>query len=74
MSETIAEKASRYLIEGRLIVERVDEHAIVARCRGRGAVYRLGYHDDGWHCTCPARGDCSHLLALQLVTCAEASA
>ena len=54
--ESVAEKASRYLIEGRLIVERVDEARIAARCRGRGTQHRLGWeHEHGWYCTCLAR-------------------
>lgn len=71
MPESVAEKASRYLIEGRLLVDRVDERGIVARCRGGGAMYELGYDARRqWHCSCPARGrHCAHLLALQLVTC-----
>ena len=68
--ESIAEKAARYLAEGRLIVTRVDGDLVAAACRGDGEVYRLG-HDPGrgWHCSCPARGDrCCHLAALRLVT------
>ena len=68
--ETIAEKSARYLVEGRLIVERVDDARVVARCRGRGHLYRLGWErGKGWWCTCPASGACSPLLALQLVVC-----
>lgn len=75
MSETIGEKASRYLVEGRLIVTRVDEERIAARCRGAGAVYLLGFDGpDGWWCSCPARHACAHVLALQLVTCAPEEA
>jgi hypothetical protein len=44
-----------------------------ATCRGdSGTVYNLGHNGKGWGCTCPAKGRCSHLVALQLVTTREA--
>lgn len=65
------DKARRLLIDGRLIVETVQGRLIVASCRGdSGQVYSLG-HDPSrneWRCTCAARGVCSHLKALRLVT------
>lgn len=71
MSENAEAKGRRYLIDGRLVVERVDMDAIVASCRGAGQVWRLGWTATrGWCCTCPARGTCSHLHALQAVTVA----
>ncbi len=71
--ETVAEKAARYLVEGRLRVEFANRRGqISARCvGGEGRVYSLGFepfHDAGWFCSCAARGDCSHLQALRLVT------
>jgi hypothetical protein len=68
MRETIDLKAARYLGEGRLLVWRVDSTAIEATCRGGGAIYDLGHDGDRWHCTCPARTRCAHVVALQLVT------
>jgi len=76
MAESAALKSKRLLIEGRLIVERIErlkdgEPYIVASCRGdSGEVYQLGYdpHRGEWRCTCEARGVCSHLKALWLVT------
>jgi hypothetical protein len=67
--ENAREKARRYLGEGRLVVRSVDAAQIDATCRGGGETYRLG-HDaaGGWWCSCEARGTCSHLHALQLVT------
>lgn len=78
MAETKAEKARRYLAEGRVsIVERrKDDSLVVAYVRGEtGELHSCGY--DGtrrqWRCTCPAYSksrshpDCSHLLALKLV-------
>ena len=70
MRENAAAKGRRYLIEGRLIVTHVDDHIIRARCRGSDTIYDLGYEWDGWHCSCPAKGTCAHLHALQLVTVA----
>jgi hypothetical protein len=70
MSESASEKASRYLVEGRLLVGRADERTIAATCRGNGAIYRLGYDGRGWYCSCPARSRCAHLLALMLVVIA----
>jgi uncharacterized Zn finger protein len=67
-------KGRRYLIEGRLIVERVDGQIVVASCRDdSGATYKLGYDPGGqeWRCTCPALRRCSHLVALQLITVRE---
>jgi hypothetical protein len=73
--ETAAQKARRLLLEGRLMVSRVDPELgsglVIAECRGdSGEVYSLG-HDptkNEWRCTCPElRGNCSHLQALKLV-------
>jgi uncharacterized Zn finger protein len=69
--ESAAAKGRRYLLEGRLNVERVHDGLIVASCRGdQGDVYALGYDRERreWRCTCPALRRCSHLVALQLVT------
>jgi uncharacterized Zn finger protein len=69
--ESAAVKGRRYLTEGRLTVERVDGEIVAAACKGdSGAVYRLGFDParQDWHCTCPARTRCSHLVALMLVT------
>jgi uncharacterized Zn finger protein len=72
--ESAAVKGRRYLVEGRLRVERVENDLVVASCRGdSGETYKLVY-DPGrkqWRCSCPARTRCSHLAALQLVTALE---
>lgn len=67
-SEAVQAKARRYLAEARLLVERVDATTIQARCRGQGAVYALGFASGEWWCSCPARRECAHLVALRLVT------
>lgn len=71
--ENAEAKGRRYLIEGRLVVERVAGSEIRARCRGGGAVYDLGLDRGAWWCSCPALSLCSHLVALQLVTKKDAS-
>lgn len=68
MRENAAAKARRYICEGRLIVRRVDGPHVVAYCRGDGVMHRIEVRDDHGTCTCSARGRCSHLLALGLVT------
>jgi hypothetical protein len=61
-------KAMRLLVTGRLRVLRVDSNFISAECRGdSGEVYTLGWHEQHWMCSCPARTDCSHLNALWAV-------
>jgi uncharacterized Zn finger protein len=67
--ENAAQKARRYLAEGRLQVIEVRPERIAALCRGDGATYRLSWHRGRWSCTCPALTDrCAHLAALRLVT------
>jgi uncharacterized Zn finger protein len=74
MTETVAEKSRRYLSEARLTVTQVDGDRVSAVCRGAGQVYDLGHTPGrGWWCTCPARGDCAHLTALQAVTVRRAA-
>lgn len=60
-------KARRYLGEGRLVVEMAGPGYVSATIRGDGDIHVVGYARGGWDCTCPARGRCSHLLALGLV-------
>lgn len=68
--ETVAQKATRYLAEGRIVVTAVDGDLVRATCRGAGELYTLGHEPgQGWHCSCPVRTDrCAHLTALRLVT------
>jgi hypothetical protein len=78
--ENSAQKAARYLAEGRLVVTSVfaDDRGtyVAARCRGDGEIYQLGHHPRrGWHRNCPARtAGCCHLVALRLVVSAGRSA
>lgn len=68
MRENAADKARRYVVEGRLVLSRVEPGRVEGTCRGDGEVYRLGYAHGRWACSCPARGRCAHLLAVGLVT------
>lgn len=70
-------KGRRLLVEGRLLVRWAvaepndEERPIMAVCRGdSGRVYELGFDRPSfdWFCDCEARGVCSHLVALMLVT------
>ncbi len=68
MRENARDRGRRLVSEGRLVVRRVDTSEIVAACRGdSGEIYRLGYRDARWWCECPAKTQCGHLYALQLV-------
>lgn len=60
------------LLEGRLRVRRVEGNEIVAECKGdSGVMYEVVHSTGRWHCSCPARVDCSHLRALQRVVAVE---
>jgi hypothetical protein len=69
--EAVAEKARRYVTEGRLRVVyiRPIDSRIRATVRGDGQTYRCGFEPlTGWFCDCPARTNgCAHLLGLRLV-------
>lgn len=65
--EDAASKAARYLGEGRVIVEAVSASEVTASVRGSGAVYRVTFRHGSWACPCPARSECSHLLAVKAV-------
>lgn len=72
--ENAATKGRRLLTEGRLRVLQVDEDdgTFSAEVRGDSArVYSVSFDVDGWGCTCPTRGLCSHIRACQLVVVME---
>jgi hypothetical protein len=73
--ESAESKGRRYLNEARLIIESVNPDLVRATCRGSGCVYDVGWTPMfGWSCSCEARGRCSHLVALQLVTVRDTEA
>lgn len=71
------EKARRLLVDGRVVLEWVtaepneEPQPIVASVRGdTGQFYRVVFDRASfdWSCPCEARGLCSHIIALQLIT------
>ena len=69
--ESAATKGRRYLTEGRVTVLDVSADRTAATIRGDGAVWFASWTpDSGWVYDCPARGRCSHLIAMGLVTVA----
>ena len=69
MRENAAEKARRYLGEGRVVIAQVTPQRVDAFVRGDGQIYAAGFHNEQWVCDCPARSDaCCHLRAVRLVT------
>jgi hypothetical protein len=73
--ENAAQKARRYLCEGRVTLQRVDQDRVIGSCRGDGTVYRVVYWRGAWSCDCPARTDqCAHLLAVRLVVVVDVTA
>lgn len=68
MRENAEVKARRYLVEGRVVVEIAGRAGVLALVRGGGAHHRVSYSpSQGRACTCPARGQCCHLLAVGLI-------
>jgi len=65
-------KAKRYLVEGRIVLERANPGGCVATVRGEGHRYRVEHHRGLWSCSCPARGErCAHLLAVKSVVAVD---
>ena len=71
MRENAADKAKRYLVEGRCVLEAVGPSRVSALVRGEGAIYRTLYSRGAWWCSCPARRDCAHIRALKLVVAVD---
>lgn len=67
--ENARTKARRLLVEGRVLVRRVDEQGALAHVRGdSGAVRIVTFGLGRWFCDCPAKGDtCSHVRAVASV-------
>lgn len=70
--ENAAAKARRLLVEARvrILSANEDNGHVSAEVRGDTArVYAVDYEagEGGWSCTCPARGACAHLQAVQLI-------
>lgn len=72
--ETVRDKAGRYLLEGRVIVDRVDAHMVTARVRGDGAIHVARWTAGNWTCSCPHQAQssyCSHIYALRRITAVD---
>lgn len=70
--ENARDKASRYLLEGRVIIATIRRDYCHARIRGDGHVYTAEYRDRSWRCNCPARSiACAHVLAVQRVVAVD---
>jgi uncharacterized Zn finger protein len=68
LSERVTGRAEQLLIGGRVAVMRVDRGAIQARVLGDHGNYVVAGDSSGLRCSCPARGECAHLLAVAIVT------
>ena len=71
--ESAAAKGSRYLLEGRLVVESAGLGYFAATVRGAGEHHHVQYARGGWSCSCPCRSTCSHLHAARLVAAPTAA-
>ena len=65
MTETIHEKAQRFIAEDRVDILFQGDHYVDGEVRGDHGTYlvmvRVGIDAT---CTCPAAADCSHILAV----------
>lgn len=64
MREDAQTKSRRLLVEGRVVITAVAGSHVEARVRGDGVIHDVTANGDAWSCSCPARGRCSHLLAV----------
>jgi len=70
--ESAVAKSKRYLVEGRVVLERVLPGGVIATVRGEGHRYRVEYHAGIWSCSCQAKGPrCCHLLAVKSVVAVD---
>ena len=72
MTETIHEKAQRFIAEGRITVRYLGEFVIDADVEGDHDTYPVRIEiGDTAKCWCPATGDCSHILAVLALSLAR---
>jgi uncharacterized Zn finger protein len=71
--ENAVAKARRYLTEGRVVVTAAGDGYARASVRGDGTIHQVSEDARGRLCTCSARGVCSHVLAVGLVTAPRTS-
>lgn len=66
---TVGDKARRLRHDARLQILFATDQVIWARVRGDHGVYDVRWDRmDGWHCSCPAWGMCSHAEAVRSIT------
>jgi hypothetical protein len=58
-------KANRYLTERRIAIIKRSKTTAIAYVQGDHGNYITGGSDNGWTCTCPAHGTCSHIIAVE---------
>ena len=66
--ESVAAKAGRLLLDGRVHVVEVGRRRVHALVDGTEGRYVVVYAAGGWLCSCPHPGRCSHRAAVELVT------
>ena len=68
-AEGMAGKAARLLAEGRVTVRRFSGDDARFLVQGDSDRYEVIWHGEAasWVCSCPARGNCSHLAAVLLI-------
>lgn len=69
-SAAVASKALDYLAAGRVLLLEVSPVRVAAAVQGTADdPYLTAWtRMTGWACTCPARGACAHVAAVQAVT------
>jgi hypothetical protein len=68
MRENSAEKARKWIRQGAVAIVRVDRGYVLGAVRDPAGVRTVKMVAGFWSCTCEARGPCSHVKAVQLVT------
>ena len=67
-SERIVDKANRLLTGHRVFIRWSTPEVVAAVVRGDTGIYDVRLQGGRWSCPCPARGTCSHMRAVMLVT------
>lgn len=66
---SVAEKADRLRSEARVQIKWATDQLVQAAVRGDSGVYDVRWTRlQGWDCSCPAYGHCSHEQAVASVT------
>lgn len=68
--ETLDDKARRLIVQGRVRVVDLKPRRRVVTVQGDTGTHRVVWIRNQWHCSCPARGECSHARAAELASIA----